>query len=123
MTDTVFVGRETELHRLTSFLEKATSGKTQVVFITGEAGGGKSSLVAEFVRRAEEMDPKLIASIGECNAQTGIADPYLPFRQILTALTTKDAADKASPEAEKKKKLNRWKDFAEISTKTLLMLG
>jgi predicted ATPase len=123
MTDTVFVGREIELQWLASFLEKAAGGKTQVVFITGEAGEGKSSLVAEFVRRAEEKDPRLIASLGECNAQTGIADPYLPFRQILTALTTKDTAKKSSPEAEKKKKLNRWRSFAEISTKTLLMLG
>ncbi len=123
MSDTVFVGRETEVRWLTSFLEKAASGKTQVVFITGEAGMGKSSLVAEFVRRAEEMDPRLIALIVECNAQTGIADPYLPFRQILTTLTTKDAAEKSSPEAAKKKKLDRWRDFAEISAKTLFMLG
>ncbi len=64
MSNSVFVGRETELRRLKTFLETASTGKAQVVFIAGEAGAGKSSLVAEFIRREEEADPKLIASIG-----------------------------------------------------------
>jgi len=88
MPNSVFVGREAELHKLKTFLDNATLGKAQVVFIAGEAGAGKSSLVTEFIHREEEADPKLIASMGECNAQTGIGDPYLPFRQVLTALTT-----------------------------------
>jgi len=25
--------------------------------------------------------------VGECNAQTGIGDPYLPFREVLGLLT------------------------------------
>lgn len=123
MQNSVFVGRETEIAQLNSFLEKAAQGKPQVVFVTGEAGSGKSSLVNEFIRRSEEADPKLITSMGECNAQTGIADPYLPFRQILTTLTTENEKEKISADVDKKKKLGRWKDFVEISTKTLLMLG
>jgi len=123
MTDSIFVGRETELRQLKTFLETAAQGKAQVVFITGEAGAGKSSLVTEFVHREEEADPKLITSIGECNAQTGIADPYLPFRQVLTALTTGNVGEKTSREIDKKKKLNRWKDFVQVSTRTLIMLG
>ena len=90
MSNSVFVGREAEIQRLNSFLETAAAGNAQVVFIAGEAGAGKSSLVTEFVRRAEEADPQLVSSMGECNAQTGVADPYLPFRQVLTALTTED---------------------------------
>jgi predicted ATPase len=100
MSDPVFVGRETELRKLNTFLETASQGKTQVVFIAGEAGAGKSSLVAEFVRRGEAADPKLISSLGECNAQTGVADPYLPFRQVLTELT---AGNEEAAAAEKDK--------------------
>jgi adenylate cyclase len=123
MSSTVFVAREAELAKLKSILAATAAGKTQVVFISGEAGAGKSSLVAEFIRREEEADPKLITSMGECNAQTGIADPYLPFRQVLTALTTEDEEAKTSREIDEKKKLNRWKDFVQISTRTLIMLG
>ena len=124
MSDSVFVGRETELLKLNTFLETARQGKAQIVFITGEAGAGKSSLVAEFIRHAEAADSKLISSIGECNAQTGIADPYLPFRQILTALTNEnDEAGKASRETDKNKNLSRWKEFVQVSTRTLIMLG
>ena len=47
MSDPVFVGRETELSKLDTFLKTASQGKTQVVFLVGEAGAGKSSLVAE----------------------------------------------------------------------------
>ncbi len=122
MSDPVFVGRETELHKLNAFLETASQGKTQVVFIAGEAGAGKSSLVAEFVRRGEAADPKLISSLGECNAQTGVADPYLPFRQVLTELTAGNE-EAAAAEKDKNKKMNRWKDFVQVSTKTLMMVG
>ena len=123
MPNSVFVGRNAELQKLKTFLNNATLGKAQVVFIAGEAGVGKSSLVNEFVRREEEADPKLITSMGECNAQTGIADPYLPFRQVLTSLTTEDEEAKTSREIDEKKKLNRWKDFVQVSTRTLIMLG
>ncbi len=123
MSNSVFVGREAELHKLKTFLDNAALGKTQVVFIAGEAGSGKSSLVTEFIRREEEADPKLITSMGECNAQTGIGDPYLPFRQVLTALTTGNDGEKTSKEADKEKKLNRWREFVQVSTRTLIMLG
>jgi predicted ATPase len=123
MSNSVFVGREAELHKLKTFLDNATLGKTQIVFIAGEAGAGKSSLVTEFIRREEEADPKLITSMGECNAQTGISDPYLPFRQVLTAFTTGNEQEKTSKEISEQKKLDRWKDFVQISTRTLIMLG
>src|SRR5512136_2195096 len=87
MPEDIFVGREPELNALQQFLGKVAASKTQVVFVAGEAGAGKSALVTEFVRRTEEVDPKLVAAIGECNAQTGIGDAYLPFRQVLTLLS------------------------------------
>src|ERR1700738_5154867 len=87
MAGDIFVGREPELKALEQFLGKAAAAKTQVVFVAGEAGAGKSALVTEFVRRTEEADPKVVAAIGECNAQTGAGDAYLPFRQVLTTLS------------------------------------
>jgi DNA-binding SARP family transcriptional activator/predicted ATPase len=82
----VFVSREVELARLDTFLKSALTGESRVVFITGEAGSGKTSLVYEFSRRAQEVDENLIVAWGNCNAYTGIGDPYLPFREILGLL-------------------------------------
>jgi DNA-binding SARP family transcriptional activator/tetratricopeptide (TPR) repeat protein len=83
----VFVAREHELTQLDEFLKLAITGKGGVVFITGEAGSGKSSLIHEFTLRAQERHPNLIIASGNCNAHTGIGDPYLPFREILGLLT------------------------------------
>ncbi|HUW12839.1 MAG TPA: AAA family ATPase, partial [Anaerolineae bacterium] len=83
----VFVAREQELERLDGFLDRALAGQGRVVFVSGEAGSGKTVLVGEFVRRAQAAHPNLIAAGGQGNAYTGIGDPYLPFREILALLT------------------------------------
>jgi DNA-binding SARP family transcriptional activator/predicted ATPase len=83
----VFVARERELGQLDQLLARAREGRGQAVFVTGEAGSGKTALIHEFSRRAQRADPKLVVAIGNCNAHTGIGDPYLPFREILELLT------------------------------------
>lgn len=82
-----FVGRSSELERLDQFLQTTLAGLPQIVFVTGEAGSGKSALVQSFLRRAQSKHPRLIAVGGYCNAFTGIGDPYFPFYEILTLLT------------------------------------
>jgi predicted ATPase/DNA-binding SARP family transcriptional activator len=83
----LFVAREDELAQLNQFLGLTLISQGQVVFVTGEAGSGKTSLVNEFTRRAQEIHTDLIVAIGNCNAYTGIGDPYLPFREVLELLT------------------------------------
>ena len=83
----IFVAREYELGRLEGFLNRALSGQGRVIFVTGEAGGGKTALLQEFSRRAQEEHAEMIIAGGNCNAHTGIGDPYLPFREILEFLT------------------------------------
>src|SRR5262245_21680316 len=56
---TAFVGRETELAGLDERLRLAAAGTRQLVFITGEAGIGKTTLVEEFLRSAIQRDPGL----------------------------------------------------------------
>src|SRR5262245_46433764 len=56
---TTFVGREAELARLDECLRLAAEGTRQLVFITGEAGIGKTTLVDEFLRSAAGSDPNL----------------------------------------------------------------
>jgi predicted ATPase len=102
MQDHVFVGRERELQALHGYLDKALAGKGQVCFVTGQAGSGKTALVHRFVQQSLAADPDLVVSLGSCNAQTGIGDPYLPFREALAMLTgdaaAQQAASKIAPE-------------------------
>lgn len=81
-----FVGRETEVAALTAAMSRAYGGDGQIRFVTGEAGQGKSMLVQEFARQAEEANSDLLVITGRCNAYTGIGDPYLPFRQAIALL-------------------------------------
>ena len=98
----IFVGRQRELAELNTCLEKALSGVGQVCFISGQAGTGKTALVRHFVQQAFAANSELVVATGTCNAQTGIGDPYLPFREALTMLTdeaaAQQAAGKVSPE-------------------------
>lgn len=89
----VFVARKKELNQLNGFINSAVSGKGRVVFVTGEAGSGKTALVREFSRRAQQEQQDLIIAGGKCNAHTGAGDPYLPFIEILNLLSG-DVEDK-----------------------------
>jgi DNA-binding SARP family transcriptional activator len=61
----VFVARSCELARLNTHLDAMLSGKGHVVFITGEAGSGKTSLIQEFTRQAQETHQKFACCYGE----------------------------------------------------------
>ena len=82
-----FVDREGELVQLDGYLAEALAGQGRVVFVTGEAGTGKTTLVEEFARRVQVEYTSLVVAGGNCSAYTGVGDPYLPFREILGQLT------------------------------------
>jgi len=81
------VARERQLSRLDGALAAALASAGGVVFITGEAGSGKTALLGEFARRAMQAHAGLLVVSGACDAATGVSDPYLPFREILQLLT------------------------------------
>ncbi len=83
----VFVTRENELAQLDHHLVLALAGQGRVVFVVGDAGSGKTTLTHEFCRRAMDVHPDLIVAGGNCNAHTGVGDPYLPFREILALIS------------------------------------
>jgi DNA-binding SARP family transcriptional activator/predicted ATPase len=85
--ETIFVARERELGRLDEFLQAMLGGSGRVIFVTGDAGSGKTALIQEFARRAQDANPELLVTLGDCSALTGIGDPYLPFREALGLLT------------------------------------
>ncbi len=74
-----FVGREPEMKELDRLLNRATEGAGRVVFITGEPGIGKTSVVEEFLRRSRKNYSNLLFSRGRCVEQYGTGEAYLPF--------------------------------------------
>lgn len=82
-----FVGRQRQLVQLQTHLDQAIAGHSRVVFISGEAGRGKTTLLAEFTRQALHSRSDLIVVGGVCSAQGDFGDPYLPFRDVLALLT------------------------------------
>jgi DNA-binding SARP family transcriptional activator len=82
-----FVAREAELARLHDHLTAALAGHGRACFVTGDAGSGKTALVQEFAGRAMAAHGDLLVVAGNCSAQAGVGDPYLPFVEIVQLLT------------------------------------
>ena len=80
----IFVGREPDVAQLRSWLAHAASGVRQVVFVTGEAGIGKTALVDAFLGDLPTA-PCLVAR-GQCIEQYGPAEPFLPLLDALVRL-------------------------------------
>jgi predicted ATPase/DNA-binding winged helix-turn-helix (wHTH) protein len=78
-----FVGREPELERLFEAWHTACSGRRQVIFISGEPGIGKTSLVRAFLQR---LGSELALGWGQCIDQYGAGDAYLPLIEALRRL-------------------------------------
>lgn len=93
MDDSSFIGRKSELERLNRYFTLARSGRTQICFVGGEAGSGKTALVNHFIRTAQNQHPETVIAISRCNSQTGQGDPYLPFLDILTMVIAGDHPD------------------------------
>jgi DNA-binding CsgD family transcriptional regulator len=75
-----FVGRERELSALAA-ARKATASGPRFVLVGGEAGVGKSRLLAEF-RRSLPLRPNLVGA-GECTDVAPV--PFAPFIAMLKA--------------------------------------
>lgn len=89
----IFVGRDKEISAMNRALSFALKGQTQVIFVSGEAGIGKTALIGEFAQQAQKKNTELLVAAGSCDSQSGAGDPYLPFREILAML----AGDTAGP--------------------------
>jgi DNA-binding winged helix-turn-helix (wHTH) protein/tetratricopeptide (TPR) repeat protein len=82
---THFVGREQEMARLQQWFEVVQAGRRQVVFVTGEAGIGKTALVSTFLYQVQERSPVWIA-YGQCVEHYSVGAPYLPLFDALGGL-------------------------------------
>ena len=75
LAEPVLVGRERELEELQRCLDSAIEGRGSTVFISGEAGSGKTSLTNEFLKQARKKDVTVLS--GWCLSNAAV--PYFPF--------------------------------------------
>ena len=76
------VGREQELTYLHGWLTQARRSVRQMVFITGEAGLGKTTLVEAFLAELGNHGPLWIG-YGQCVEHYGMGEAYLPVLEAL----------------------------------------
>lgn len=82
----LMVGREAELGALQGCLDSALRGERQVVFITGEPGIGKTTLVDAFASARLGAGQRLWITRGQCIEHYGAGEPYLPVLEALSRL-------------------------------------
>jgi len=84
------VARRAELAALESALAAAAEGRASAVLLAGDAGVGKSRLLAELTSRAREDGVKVLT--GRCLDVEGAGLPYLPFVEALGRLPESGAS-------------------------------
>lgn len=80
-----FVGREAEMEKLHRWLDRSLAGERQLVFVTGEPGIGKTTLVRTFLREVAASGAAAIAR-GQCIEQYGSGEAYLPVLEAIGRL-------------------------------------
>ena len=89
-----FFGRENELLRLQTAALQAAAGRRQVVFITGETGIGKTSLVQAF----RDASSQTCMAYGHCVEGLSEKEPYYAVLEALGHCFTSAANDKPDSE-------------------------
>src|SRR4051794_6377955 len=89
----IMVGRESVLQIAEHALEQALAGRGCTLFITGEAGIGKSRLVKAVSARASERGLRILQS--GC-FETNQASPYAPALDLLQTFCAAVGAQKVA---------------------------
>jgi len=85
------VGRGPEVEQLRELLREVCRGSRRLVFIGGEPGIGKSTLVEMFLDRVRGRQVRI--GRGQCLEQRGAGEPYLPVLDALGRLCRERGGD------------------------------
>jgi DNA-binding winged helix-turn-helix (wHTH) protein/tetratricopeptide (TPR) repeat protein len=86
------VGRDEVLAQLADRLASALAGHRRLVFVSGEAGIGKTMVLDAFLARAASESDSLVAR-GACLEHYGAAEAYLPVLEALGRLLREPGAE------------------------------
>jgi len=89
LAEPVLVGREKELQELRSLLNAAGEGNGKTVFVSGEAGSGKTRIAHEFLNIARKQGVAVMA--GFCLSD--VAAPYFPFIEAFNSYFASSETD------------------------------
>ena len=90
------VGRESALQALNASLARALAGSRQLVFVVGEGGIGKTSVVDTFLSQVERGQRAWVTR-GQCLEHAGGAEAYLPVLDALGRLARQPGRDRLVP--------------------------
>jgi DNA-binding winged helix-turn-helix (wHTH) protein/predicted ATPase len=85
------VGRVRDLAALHAAFARASDGARSIVFVTGEAGIGKTTLIDRFVEDVGRRGTARVAR-GQCLEQYGEGEAYLPVLEAFGSLARGDGA-------------------------------
>lgn len=103
LANPILAGRKGELEELKRFLDLALEGKGTTVFISGEAGSGKTRLITEFLEKAKKKDVTIL--FGWCLDEAAV--PYFPFVEAFDSYTAM-SEHKAASAINQKMSLKSW---------------
>jgi len=81
----LLVGRAAEMELLHGSFEQARKGRRQILFVTGEAGIGKTTLIDGCLGQIETTQT-ILSARGQCIEHYGAGEPYLPILEALARL-------------------------------------
>ena len=82
-----FIGRRGPLSRLRRSWDIACSGKRAIIWVAGEPGVGKTTLIEHFVATLGDA----AVARGQCVEHYGTGEPYLPVLEALSELCRNDS--------------------------------
>ena len=91
LAPSMLVGRQKPRSELRSYQQRALLGERQIVFVSGEAGIGKTALVDEFQHQARQL-PGVVIARGQCIEGYGGKEAYYPMLEALRELCRGPAA-------------------------------
>jgi eukaryotic-like serine/threonine-protein kinase len=83
-SDSIFVGRESELATLHEALACVRGGEPLAVVVEGESGVGKTSLIQQFLSQLEGQDDPVLCLMGRCFERESL--PYKAFDGVMDAV-------------------------------------
>src|SRR5262252_10091240 len=86
------VGRQSDVERLEDWFQRAAHGTRQLVFVSGDVGIGKTTVVDLFLARLA-AGSGVRTGRGQCVEHYGEGEPYLPFLEALWQLAHGPARD------------------------------
>ena len=90
LTSAVLVGRTGAVEALDAALEASTEGRPRHAIVGGEAGVGKTRLLAEARARAQAAEADVL--LGGCVSLGSEGLPFAPYTEIIRSLVARDGA-------------------------------